>query len=179
MESKPVKNDIYIKPGFICLPRKPIQLCTVVGSGIVVTIFDTKLMYGGMNYYFKPIRKSPKHSTPIYACPAIIGLTNMFLESNSNIEDLEAHIYGGASNSNADGHHDGLADENIKVALEILDKKKIKITGQDIGGRRGRKVVFNTATGESIVAKVDNIRSLDWYPSIDREDNNNSSFNFN
>lgn len=146
------------------MTREDASLYAVVGAGAIVTIFDCKKKYGGMNYYFKPIRKKAADSTPIYACPAIIGLLNMFSDEGSNAEDLEAHIFGGAANPNVDGYVAGVAEQNVEVAFEILKMKKIRITGSDVGGDRGRKVVFNTSTGESITAKVDKIRSADWYP---------------
>jgi chemotaxis protein CheD len=157
---------MYLCPGYICLPKEPTKLYTVVGAGIVVTIFDNKLKYGGMNYYTRPIRNQSSKSTPVYACPAIVGLLNMFLKHGAKIENLEAHVYGGASNPDAEDYVDGLSEKNIEVGLEILELKKIRVTGKDIGGDRGRKVAFNSSTGESVVAKVDRIRSVDWYPEV-------------
>jgi len=166
LDTNILKDDVYLQPGYICLPARPTKLFTVVGAGIVVTLYDTKKKYGGMNYYVRPKRVRPEHSTPEYACPAIIGLLAMLLKHGSKLEDLEAHMYGGASNSNMSDHIEGLSDDNIKIGFEILDHKKIRIAGKDIGGDRGRKVVFNTSTGETIVAKVDKIRSKDWYPEV-------------
>jgi chemotaxis protein CheD len=176
LNDKLIKEEIYIRPGYICLPKKPTKLFAVVGAGVAITIFDTRLRFGGMNHYIRPIRENPSKSTPVYACPAIIGLIEMFLKHGSKIADLEAHVYGGASNPSAEDYIEGVSEKNIKVGLEILEHKKINITGKDIGGDRGRKVVFNTSTGESIVAKVDKIRSKDWYPEI--KDLETNSFNF-
>ena len=176
MRDNIIKEEIYIRPGYICLPKSPVNLYTVVGSGIVITIYDTKKKYGGMNYYIRPRRKEPSHSTPIYACPAIIGLLDMFSRYGSKVDDLEAHIYGGAENRQSESFIEGISQENVNVGLEILEKKNIRITGKDIGGDRGRKVVFNTKTGESIIAKVDKIRNMDWYPEV--QETESASFNF-
>lgn len=166
MNDKLIKKEAYLKPGFICLSVEPMCIYTVVGSGIVITIFDTKLKCGGMNHYFKPNRESIKDSTPVYACPAIIGLLKMFFDEGSKLEDLEAHVYGGAGNPKIEGYMKGLDQRNIQTGLEILELKKIRIIGRDVGGNRARKIVFNTLTGEVFVAKVDKVRASDWYPQV-------------
>lgn len=167
MNNKLVKHEIFVKPGFIYFLVEPSYLYTVVGSSVVITIFDTRNRYGGMTHYIRPIRKSSNNSTPLYACPAIIGLLNIFLNSGSQIEDLEASIYGGAENPEAQGYIPGLSEENIRTGIEILELKKINIVTKETGGKRGRKILFNTSSGEVIVASVDKIRSTDWYPQIE------------
>ena len=54
--------------------------------------------------------------------------------------------------------------ENIEIARKILSKRKISIISKDVGGEKGRKVVFNTDTNEIAVLKVDSLRDDDWYP---------------
>ncbi|MFC1856262.1 chemotaxis protein CheD [Thermodesulfobacteriota bacterium] len=176
MKNTLLNNEIYLEPGHICIPRKPVKLYSVVGSGVVITMFDARRKYGGMNHYIKPIREKPADSTPLFACPSIIGLIDMLKKHGSRVEDLEAQVYGGASKPDAEAFVEGLSDKNIEIAFELLAYKKIRVAGKDIGGDRGRKVVFNTATGETIVAKVDRIRSLDWYPSVN--DSRSGSFDF-
>ena len=45
-----------------------------------------------------------------------------------------------------------------------MNHKKIAIVSEDVGGRKGRKVVFNTNTNEIGVLKVEKLRVMDWYP---------------
>jgi len=162
-------KKIYLQPGCICISSEPVHICSVVGSGVAVTLYDKKRAFGGMSYYTKPKRETPKQSTPIFACPSIIGMLNIFFEAGSRLEDMEAHIYGGAENSEEEGYIEGLAESNIKTGLELLEKKKIHIAGIDIGGDKGRKIAFNTLSGESVVAKINRIRSKDWYPSVEEQ----------
>ena len=90
----------------------------------------------------------------------------MFFEAGSKAEDLIAHMYGGAENPKVKGYVKGLAKRNIQAGIELLEKKKIHNAGMDIGGEKGRKIIFNPLTGESILAKVNRIRSTDWYPPV-------------
>jgi len=154
-------NEIFLQPGFIVVPSEPSVLVSAVGSGIAVTIYDLQKSYGGMAYF---VKAKGLVSTPFFAKPAILGMLNIFLKRGSNIENLEAHFYGGASNSNIKSFNKDVSRENIDIVKKILTDNNISITGVDIGGKLGRKVAFNSSTGEVIVAKIKNIRESDWYP---------------
>nr|WP_243436097.1 chemotaxis protein CheD [Acanthopleuribacter pedis] len=121
-----------------------------------------------MNHYFRPIRVAGQPATSIYAAPALAWLIRQFLQAGSRREDLEAQIFGGAENRNAADYEPGLGNENVRAGREILQQQGIEIGTMDVGGFRGRKIVFNCRTGESIVARVDRIRSSDWYPRLGR-----------
>jgi len=166
MDRDLVKNEYFIQPGYLCVPQKATLLYTVVGSGVVITIYDPKNKRGGMSHYIKPHRKNKKINTPDFAYPAIIGLLNFLTENGSSLSDLEAHIIGGSENSNIKGYIKGLAELNVNAAKEILKRKNINIQGIDTGSGRGRKVMFNTESGEIITARVNKIRTSDWYPTV-------------
>lgn len=159
-----VANDYMVEAGYICFPSKPARISTVVGSGAVVVVWDRRNRRGGLTHYSRPYREKGVPSTARFAAPAIVTLVRMFLESGSSEADLETHLFGGASNREVDGYLEGIAESNIKVGMEILEKLQITKVQVDTGGSRGRKVVFNTGTGEVILAKVERIRATDWYP---------------
>jgi chemotaxis receptor (MCP) glutamine deamidase CheD len=47
-----------------------------------------------------------------------------------------------------------LSGMNIEIALKLLAKYNIKILTQQVGGRKGRKVVFQTFDGSFTVKEV-------------------------
>jgi chemotaxis protein CheD len=118
-----------------------------------------------MSHYLRPYRQSHP-STAIFAAPAIVALVRMFQTQGSSTGDIEAHLYGGAVNPHSLSYVEGLSEKNVQVGLEVLSKLEINIAGQDVGGSRARKIVFNTRTGETLVAKVDRVRETDWYPEM-------------
>lgn len=160
------KTKLFVKPGYVYLPMEELMLYTALGSGVAVILFDTIMRQGGMCYYVRPIRPSEELSTPYFAGPSIIGLLNLFKEIGSQKSNLEAHIYGGADNTEASGYIEDLGRKNTYIGLEILKRAGVRLISRDIGSTYGRKVVFNTGTGEIYSAKVDNIRSYDWYPGL-------------
>ncbi len=168
MDRDIIQRDHFIKPGYVYMPVEPTQLRTVVASGIAVTVFDRRRKIGGMGHYIRPYREKGL-STAIFAAPALAALTRMFLDSGSGISDLETHFYGGARNEQAAGFKPGISEENIRIGKEILTKIGITLSGQDVGGERGRKIVFHTGTGEIMMAKVEAVRASDWYPAVDEE----------
>ena len=163
MATVPIPSNYVLCPGHVCLPARPVRLAAVVSSGVAVTVFDTRRICGGMSHYALPRRQGGR-STAIFAAPALVSLADLFLSGGSSPADLEAHLYGGASWQASQRYVHGVSEENVAVGIEILERLGIAIVGQDVGGVRGRKVVFNTGTGEALVAKVDRLREEDWYP---------------
>jgi len=117
---------------------------------------------GGMNHFQFPYIAIKGKTTALYGNIATTTLLKMMLTEDSSMEYLEAQIYGGAYNPEK-GNKD-IGRENIEMAIKILLKNQIPITSQDIGGEKGRKVVFNTNTNEVAVLKVERLRDIDWYP---------------
>jgi chemotaxis protein CheD len=165
MEYEVQTSNLYLKPGHVYLPAEPTQIWSVAASGIAVLMFDQRQKRGGMAHYTRPYREKGL-STAIFAAPAIVALLQMLRESGSSDQDIEAQIYGGAVNQSASNFEKGLSEENAKVGFELLRKMELPIIGRDVGGPRARKIVFQSGTGETMVAKVDRVRESDWYPGI-------------
>lgn len=84
-------------------------------------------------------------------------------ESKCSLSHIEAQIYGGG---NLRGHHEKRAKKVVSVVKRILKKFKIDLVSEDIGGTLGRKVMFDTHTGDVLVLKTKNIRKHDWAPEF-------------
>ena len=160
--NSPVSKNYFLKPGFIYVSAKPTVISTVVGSCIVVCVFDRKQKIGGMNHFQYPVIRSSKQATARYGNVAVSALINLMINEGSKYEHLEAQILGGAYHPDISDKNVGF--ENIKIAKKVLSKKKIRIVSEDVGGEKGRKIIFNTNTNEIAVVKVDKVRQEDWYP---------------
>jgi chemotaxis protein CheD len=64
---------------------------------------------------------------------------------------LRAHVFGGACVGGGFGAGLGLGARNVDVVRETLRSHGVRLVGEDVGGARGRKVVFCTATGSARV----------------------------
>lgn len=165
MSEELVTKDFFVKPGFVCVPSKPTKLAVVVSSGVAVALFDRKNKKGGLSHYAEPYRRDGA-STAIFAAPSIVSLVNMLVKAGCSKKDIEASIYGGAENTRNPRYNMELSRQNVEVGIELLNKMGIQISSRDTGGNMGRKIIFHTGTGETVVAKVEKIRESDWYPEI-------------
>ena len=152
----------FIQPGHIFLSRSPAVVSSVLGSCVAVCIHDRSRRFGGMNHFLYPSVSSPEKSTAVFGNVATRTLINMFLQEGSQRKHLEAQIFGGAKNDAL--KEKDIGRENIRVARRILAKARIPLVSEDVGGQKGRKVVFSTAENEVLVIRVENLRQQDWYP---------------
>jgi len=87
----------------------------------------------------------------------------MFLRERANIQNINAQIFGGASLQQSTECRE-VAKENVRIARSVLERFRIRIVSEDVGGDVGRKLVYNTFSNEVIVFKAKNLRREDWYP---------------
>ena len=118
-----------------------------------------------MNHFQFPYIKDRHKATARYGNAAIPGLIRMMKDEGSKKRNLEAQIFGGAHDSSTTAENIGR--ENVTVAKKVLAKEHIRIVSEDVGGEKGRKIVFNTDTNEVAILKVDKLRKGDWYPYED------------
>ena len=107
-----------------------------------------------------PSTSSKEEATARYGNVATLGLLNMMEKSGSRPHNLLAQILGGASPLTNRGNRIGA--KNAEVARAVLQRKGIVVCSEDVGGHMGRKVVFDTVTGQVMVLKVFELRDHDW-----------------
>lgn len=160
-DSSPIERVSYfVEPGYIYVSRQPTVVATVLGSCVAVCLWDRVLKAGGMNHFLYPRATDAAGATPRYGNAATIGLVRMLLSGGSNVEHLEAQIFGGGRAEGTTG--DDIGRANVEVARKVLARRGIPILSEDVGGTMGRKIVFDLATGEVFVVKVHRIRKTDW-----------------
>lgn len=159
----PLGRTLCLPRGFLCVPSQPTRLCSIIASGVAVTVFDKRRRFGGVGHYTHPKRFGGL-STPAFAAPALIQLFRMFEHAGSDPRHLETYLYGGGDNPAAPGYAAGRGILNSNAAFEILSKMGVRVSGSDVGGRFARKLVFYTGTGECMLAKVTEADEVDWYP---------------
>ncbi|MFP3928935.1 MAG: chemotaxis protein CheD [Desulfobacteraceae bacterium] len=161
----PAAANYFLKPGYIYVPEKPTVISTVLGSCVTVTLYDTKRRAGGINHFQLPSRSPGERPTARHGDAATVMLIRMMLGEGSKRKHLEAQILGGAFNPEVSSQDVGL--ENVRMARRVLSKYGIRIVSEDVGGARGRKIVFDTSANEVVVLKVERLRKGDWHPYVD------------
>ncbi len=156
---------ITILPGQVQITRSSEELGsnrfmrTVVGSGVSVCIWDRELLSGVMTNFIYSRPKVGETSTMMFGDTSTKNAINMMIRRGSKTEHLIAQVLGG---SRGDDIWDKTGFENITVARKILQEFRIPIYSEDVGGRMGRKIVFNVYNGHVAVVKVHSLRDSDW-----------------
>ncbi|MCX7747369.1 MAG: chemotaxis protein CheD [Clostridia bacterium] len=149
----------YLQPGFIFVSREPHFIHTVLGSCVSVCIWDDTNFFGGMNHYIYHRSRNGERNGRV-GDASIPYLIKLILELGAQRNNLKAHIVGGAQNPKLSPV---IGLDNVRIAEEILSAKGISVITKDIGGLSGRKIIFNSGSGEILVYKGANIRESDWY----------------
>jgi chemotaxis protein CheD len=121
---------------------------TVLGSCIAVCLYDTNLGYGGMNHFMMPYWNGKGLATPKYGNIAVDKLYEKMLALGSNPQNLIAKVFGGATQMNSKL---SIGDRNYEVAMDQLSKHNIRIAASSVGGNKGRKIKFDTRSGQVLM----------------------------
>ncbi len=166
----PQIGQYYLDSGYVYMSRTPTLISTVLGSCVSVCLWDKKREYGGMNHFLYPSAKSPLEATTRFGNVATVVLIRLLIEEGSEKEDIEAQIFGGASEPDSAPELQDVSRKNIDVARNILAKNGIPIVSEDVGGGKGRKLIFNSHSNEVVVIRTEKLRESDWYPYEGRRD---------
>lgn len=165
MSDNQTPNSITVSPGYVYVPQNESILKAVVASGIVLTFHDRKRDIGGVCYYTHSLREN-RGSSPRFAAPAIVATINMLEKRGAVRSDIECVMYGGSINRESERFSIGHSEKNISIGREILIKSSIRKVVLDTGGSWARKIMFNSQSGEAVVARVNQVRDSDWYPAL-------------
>lgn len=155
-------QEFVLQPGYVVFPAKDKKIYSVVTSGIVYTLFDVKKRKGGVGYFKFPRANSKQEMSTLYAYPNIISLVTLFIKSGSKREDIVVNYYGGAHKSLASFEEKQVSIGNIKIVAEILNYIGLNIGISETGGKVGRKIAFNSGSGNHVIALVKDLRQSDW-----------------
>ncbi len=141
-------NKKFIHVGEIFVGAKPTEISTVLGSCISVCLYDKIEQVGGMNHYLVPLWNENGLQSPKYGNISIPKLIDNMLNIGCEKYNLAAKMFGGANVIDVSQEEMMIGRKNILIAKEILREYSIKITAQDVGGTRGRKILMRSDTGK-------------------------------
>jgi chemotaxis protein CheD len=158
---------IYLKPGEVHFGAEPSRVITVLGSCVAVIMFHRHTRIGAichavMPSYDKSIKKrSPSHDVFQYVDTSVTWMLEQFEKIGIKPKDLDVKIFGGSEifyDSKKYKTSISVGRKNVEMALSTIHEKKLKLRAWNVGGNKGRKVIFYTDTGEvftKFVTKVE------------------------
>ncbi|MDR3204749.1 MAG: chemotaxis protein CheD [Deltaproteobacteria bacterium] len=152
----------HLTPGQIFSCGQQAMVSAVLGTCVAVCLHDRRLKIGGMNHFLYPSSGLFGKISNEYGDVSIKSLIAKLRRMGSRVEDLEAQIFGGGE---VPGERWGsTGSKNVKMARKILKKHGIPIVSEDVGGLKGRRLIYHTGTNEALVMKTHRIRRGDYYP---------------
>jgi len=138
----------FLFPATLFVSKPPFRVGTILGSCVAVCLFDPVLQIGGINHFMLPLWNGQGLPSPKYGNIAIEKLLEKMYSLGSQKINLRAKVFGGGEVIDANIKQFAIGARNIQIALEMLEEFKIPIIAQCVGGKLGRKIEFNTGTGQ-------------------------------
>lgn len=145
---------VYLQPGQLHVANRPTTITTILASCIAVCLFDAGRRIGGMNHFLLPHALTNDGAPARFGSTATQLLIDQLLAMGSRMHDLQAKVFGGATVIHAvAANHDRilLGDANARCAFDLLARAQIPIVASDVGGKRGRKIIFRTDDGAALM----------------------------
>lgn len=146
-----MENNIkvhFLYPAALYVSQSPILVNTILGSCVSVCLYDTTLKIGGINHFMLPLWNGQGLASPKYGNIAIEKLLDKMLSLGCKQGSLKAKVFGGGEIIETNIAQFHIGDRNIIIANEMLQEYKIPVIAKSVGGKLGRKIQFNTETGE-------------------------------
>ena len=141
-------DKYFLHPSELVVSGKPLWVSTVLGSCVAVCIYAPGLKVGGINHFMLPLWNGDGLESPRYGNIAIPLLIEGLLKSGCKKHHLLAKVFGGGNVLGESVSFFRVGERNVAVALSLLAENKIAVAASSTGGERGRKILFNTYTGE-------------------------------
>ncbi len=150
--SAPELRSVYLHPGQLHVATAPTAVTTILGSCVAVCAWDSALGIGGINHYLLPTGAKSTAGGLRYGNLAIGSLLELLYRAGASPATLRAKLFGGACVLDAmRGNENHLGGKNVEIARKILADAGIPVIASDVGGGRGRKLIFYPHEGTAQV----------------------------
>lgn len=152
-EPKRSRRTHFLMAGQFCVHQEPVDVVTILGSCVAVCLWDDQRRVGGMNHFLLPAGGHPEAPDGArYGDVAVSALVQALYGAGCRPQSLEAKVFGGARTfgSKPPGPRD-IGTLNIAAARQALSRYGVEIVSEDVGGPRGRKVIFSLSDGSAWV----------------------------
>ncbi len=157
-------KKFYLKPGELCMSHQPMMVTTVLGSCIAATMFHPLLGIGAICHAMQPVCRyrsqdchegcSEKYK---YVACVISDMIERLKRLSINVKELEVKLFGGAvmlGNRAPEDRLKSIGQQNIEAALNVFERYGVQIKIAEVGGEYGRKIIFNSRTGEVLLKRI-------------------------
>ena len=138
----------FLYPSTIFASRDLYHVTTILGSCVAVCFWDPITKAGAINHYMLPLWNGQGLASPKFGNIAIKKTIEKMLSFGCNIINIKAKVFGGGEILETKSTPFNIGFRNVEIAQNLLDEYNIPIISASTGGNKGRKILFNTNTGE-------------------------------
>lgn len=151
------RKKVHLHAGDYCFGEANLELHTLLGSCVSVTLWHPKLKIGGMCHFALPARKDETDDklNPRYGSDCFGLFQRSVARYQTRLSEFEAKIFGGGNilkrtsdKEFATVQRKPVGDKNVQVAFEFLMQHGIEMKVAHVGESGYRKIIFDVATGE-------------------------------
>jgi len=151
--------ELYVSP-------TPAIVKTVLGSCVAVTMFNRRRGIGAICHALLPHPRDNKPYTANYAenrkyvTYVIPEMIREMQQYDIQLREIEVKLFGGSDTLNEKtGQESGRSAGrlNVKTVMEVLEAQRLQLKTSDVGGIRGRKILFYTHTGEVLLKRLNDV----------------------
>lgn len=150
-------NSYFLHAGQIYVSCSSQSIVMILGSCVGVCVWDAMNSVGGATHFLLPSWDGRGAASPRYGNIAIEMLLQRLMESGAKRAQLAAKVFGGGclfDAMRASETKDGLGQRNVESAMAMLANARVPVVLAETGRERGQRIVFHTATGQSLVRNL-------------------------
>jgi chemotaxis protein CheD len=143
-----MKDLYFLHPSTMHVSKDPKWIITILGSCVAVCMFDRQKGIGGINHFMLPYWNGDGLESPKYGNVAIGQLYTKMLDFGAKKDDIVCKIFGGGEVLGENILIYNVGQRNVELATKLIGEMGIQIVSHSTGGKLGRKIYFNSSTGE-------------------------------
>lgn len=152
----------YLKPGELFVGEEGAIVETLLGSCVAVSMFAPRYRVGAICHSLLPSCRNENpclsgcQDGPRYVDCSVRRMLSWFLNRGVQRKEIVLKLFGGADLlSGPEGSfRKGVGRQNIERALAVIAEEGLYLAASDVGGLRGRKILFKTYTGEIFLKRL-------------------------
>jgi len=157
-------TQIYLKPGNIYISETPVLISTLLGSCVAVTMFSPRLKANAICHGLLPTCKGKKPCVYEEFCNegiryvdcSISRMLAWFMQHGVARGEIDVKIFGGSDMFSGGENISSMTvgQQNIVMAFQVIEEEKLRINVFDVGGSKGRKILFISHTGVVLLKRL-------------------------
>jgi chemotaxis protein CheD len=155
-------ENIFLKPGEVYFSERPSIVSTVLGSCISVTMFSPERHIGAICHAVLPEERASGEAFR-YVDSSILTMLKGFDRYGIPRSRIEVKLFGGADMLPATPfktREGSVGRQNIEIAMRVVEREKLRLVASDLGSTHGRKIFFNTHTGEILLKRLGKVKRV-------------------